>query len=154
MARYALAFDMNVIGYDPFVDPWPEQVRKVDLDPLLSIADIISIHVPLSDDTRGMIGAREFALVKPGALFVNTSRGRLVDEGALLEALLEGRIGAAGLDVLDGEPEIDNHPLVHYARTHDNLIITPHIGGFSPDAVKVVVSHAAKRIAEVLRTQA
>jgi D-3-phosphoglycerate dehydrogenase len=88
--------------------------------------------------------------MKLGAVFINTSRGGLTDEKALLESLLEGRIGAAGVDVLEGEPAIDEHPLVGYARTHDNLIITPHIGGFSPDAVKTVVAYAARRIADVL----
>jgi D-3-phosphoglycerate dehydrogenase len=150
MARYAHAFDMDVLGYDPFVAPWPAQIRRSDFDALLSTADFISIHVPLSDQTRRMLGAREFELMKPGAIFLNTSRGDLIDEQALLKALAEGRIGAAGIDVLEGEPTIDHHPLVEYARTHDNLIITPHIGGFSPDAVKVVVAHAARRIRIVL----
>ncbi len=150
MARYACAFDMQVIGYDPFVDPWPEQVARCDLDTLLSTADFISLHVPLTDQTRGMLGVREFGRVQPGAVFINTSRGALVDEHALLQALIEGRIGAAGIDVLDGEPKIEGHPLLEYARTHDNLIITPHIGGFSPDAVKLVVEYAAQRIARVL----
>jgi phosphoglycerate dehydrogenase-like enzyme len=150
MSRYARAFDMDVIGYDPFANPWPEQICQVGLDALLSTADFVSIHVPLTDSTRGMLGAREFALMKLGAVFINTSRGGLTDEKALLESLLEGRIGAAGVDVLEGEPAIDEHPLVGYARTHDNLIITPHIGGFSPDAVKTVVAYAARRIADVL----
>jgi D-3-phosphoglycerate dehydrogenase / 2-oxoglutarate reductase len=151
MARYAHAFDMEVIGYDPFVTPWPEQIRQYDLDSLLATADFISMHVPLNHQTRGMLGPREFGLVKPGAIFINTSRGGLIDEHALLQALADGRIRAAGIDVLEGEPAIDHHPLVGYAREHDNLIITPHIGGFSPDAVKVVVAHAARRIVSVLR---
>jgi phosphoglycerate dehydrogenase-like enzyme len=150
MARYAHAFDMNVIGYDPLVEPWPDQICKTDLDTLLSTSDFISVHVPLNDQTRGMIGSREFGLVKRGAIFINTSRGGLTDEHALLRALEEGQIGAAGVDVLEGEPKIDRHPLVEYARTHDNLIITPHIGGFSPDAVKTVVAHAARRILKAL----
>jgi len=150
MARYARAFDMEVLGYDPFVEPWPNQIRKSDLGTLLSTADFISLHVPFNDQTRGMIGAREFGLVKPGAVFINTSRGGLIDEQALLKALREGRLSAAGVDVLAGEPRIAHHPLVAYAQMHDNLIITPHIGGFSPDAVKTVVGHASRRIAEVL----
>jgi phosphoglycerate dehydrogenase-like enzyme len=141
---------MEVIGYDPFVTPWPEQICQYDLDSLLSTADFISMHVPLNNQTRGMLGPREFRLVKPGAVFLNTSRGGLIDEYALLQALADGRIKAAGIDVLEGEPAIDHHPLVGYAREHDNLIITPHIGGFSPDAVKVVVAHAAQRIVSIL----
>lgn len=150
MARYARAFDMDVVGYDPFVSLWPEQIEKRDLDSLLGIADFVSIHVPLNDHTRGMIGEREFALMKSGVVFINTSRGKVTDEQALLKALHNGQIGATGLDVLDGEPAIDRHPLVEYARTHENLIITPHIGGYCPDAVKLVVTHAARRIARVL----
>jgi D-3-phosphoglycerate dehydrogenase len=150
MARYGRAFDMDVIGYDPVLDAWPNNIQKSDLDGLLATADFISIHVPLNDQTRGLIGAREFGLMKTGAVFINTSRGGLINERALLDGLTSGRIGAAGVDVLEGEPEINHHPLVEYARKHENLIITPHIGGFSPDAVKVVVAHAAKRIREFL----
>ena len=106
----------------------------------------------MNSQTRGMLGAREFGLVKPGAIFINTSRGGLIDEYALLQALTSGRISAAGVDVLEGEPAIGHHPLLTYAREHNNLIITPHIGGFSPDAVKVVVAHAARRIVSVLGT--
>jgi D-3-phosphoglycerate dehydrogenase len=150
MARYGRAFDMEVIGYDPFIKPWPDHIRQSDLAGLLMTADFVSIHVPFSKQTRGMIGAREFGLMKPGAIFINTSRGGVTDEQALLKSLEDGRLSAAGVDVLVGEPTIDRHPLVEYARTHDNLIITPHIGGFSPDAVKVVVAHAARRIADFL----
>ena len=150
MARYARAFEMNVIGYDPQITAWPVGIDKSDLDALLGAADFVSIHVPLNTQTKGMIGKRELGLMKAGAVLVNTSRGFIIDEGALLASLEEGRLGAAGLDVLDGEPAIEHHPLVEYARSHDNLVITPHIGGFCPDAVKVVVAHAARRIARVL----
>jgi len=150
MARYARAFEMNVIGYDPFVDAWPHQIEKSEMDNLLRSADFVSIHVPLNDQTRCMIGERELALMKPGAVLINTSRGSVIDERALVASLTERRLGAAGLDVLEGEPAINHHPLVEYARTHENLIITPHIGGFCPDAVQIVVAHAARRIVEFL----
>lgn len=150
MARYGRAFGMDVIGYDPYVNLWPEQIEKRDLDSLLRAGDFVSVHVPLNEQTRGMIAEREFGLLKPGAVFINSSRGGVTDEQALLKALRKRQLGAAGLDVLDGEPAIDGHPLVEYARTHENLIITPHIGGFCPDAVKLVVTHAARRIAAVL----
>lgn len=150
MARYGRAFDMKVIGYDPLIYPWPEKIRRTELDPLLSSADVISLHVPLNQNTRGIIGAREFALMKPGVIFINTSRGAVTDENALCRALISGQIGAAGVDVLEGEPSIDRHPLVEYARACDNLIITPHIGGFSPEAVNIVVAHASRRIRDVL----
>lgn len=150
VARYARAFEMEVIGHDPYVAPWPAEIRRCDLDQLLAVADCVSVHVPLNGETRGMIGEREFGLMKSGAVFVNTSRGGVIDEHALLSSLAEGRLGAAGLDVLDGEPAVARHPLVEYARRHENLLITPHIGGFCPDAVKLVVAHAARRIAQVL----
>lgn len=153
MARYAHAFGMEAVGYDPFVNPWPALIQKSTLEDLLPRADFISVHVPLNDQTRSMLGGREFRLMKPGAVFINTSRGGLIDESALLESLESGHLSAAGLDVLEGEPEIETHPLVEYARKHDNLIITPHIGGFSPDAVKLVVAHAAKKIAAVLNSE-
>jgi phosphoglycerate dehydrogenase-like enzyme len=89
--------------------------------------------------------------MKPGVIFINTSRGAVTDENALCRALISGQIGAAGVDVLEGEPSIDRHPLVEYARACDNLIITPHIGGFSPEAVNIVVAHASRRIREVLK---
>jgi D-3-phosphoglycerate dehydrogenase / 2-oxoglutarate reductase len=150
MARYAHAFDMTVMGYDPFIKPWPDDIAKNELDQLLSEADFISLHVPLNDQTRRLLGKREFTCMKRGAILVNTSRGAIADESALLEALESGHLAAAGLDVLEGEPQTQHHPLVEYARSHSNLIITPHIGGFSPDAVKIVVRHAARRIAEFL----
>jgi phosphoglycerate dehydrogenase-like enzyme len=150
MARYGRAFDMDVIGYDPFISFWPGQIEKRDLDSLLCTADFVSIHVPLTDQSRRMIGKREFSLMRAGAVLINTSRGAVTDEAALLNSLIEGHLGAAGLDVLDGEPAINGHRLVEYARTHENLIITPHIGGFCPDAVKVVVAHAARQIVQAL----
>lgn len=150
MSRYAGAFGMHVLGYDPYTDAWPVEIDKCDLDTLLAMSDFISIHVPLNPKTTGMIGKREFALMKAGAVLVNTSRGSITDEEALLAALEDGRLGAAGLDVLEGEPLTDRHPLVIYARRKENLVITPHIGGFSPDAVTIVVAHAARRIAAVL----
>lgn len=153
MARYARAFDMDVVGYDPYLNAWPDEIRRLDLCELLTCADFISAHVPLNEHTRGMLGKREFALLKPGAVLVNTSRGSITDERALLDALNEGRVAAAGLDVLDGEPTVEGHPLLEYARRHENLILTPHIGGFCPEAVDIVVAHAARRIADVL-TQA
>lgn len=150
MSRYATAFGMHVIGYDPYLDAWPAEITKVALDELLAAADFVSLHVPLSDRTRGLIGAREFSLMKRGVTLINTSRGSITDEAALLASLEEGRIGAAGLDVLDGEPAIDRHRLVEYARSHDNVVITPHIGGFCPEAVEIVVAHAARRIVQAL----
>jgi D-3-phosphoglycerate dehydrogenase len=146
MSRYGAAFGMEVLGHDPHVAPWPEGIIQTDLADLVANADVISVHVHLSEATRGLLSADLLASIKPGAIVINTSRGAIIDEAALLAGLESGRIGAAGLDVLDGEPEIAQHPLIAYGRGHDNLIVTPHIGGFSPDAVRVVCRRAAEKI--------
>ncbi|MFN8058450.1 MAG: NAD(P)-dependent oxidoreductase [Vicinamibacterales bacterium] len=150
MARYASAFDMTVVGYDPFVDPWPTGIERRELVDVVAVADFVSVHVPLSDETRGLVGREVFARMKPGCIFVNTSRGDVSDEAALLDALETGRVRAAGLDVLMGEPDVERHPLRLYAETHANLVITPHIGGFSPDAVDLAVAFAARRAADAV----
>lgn len=146
MARYARAFGMDVVGYDPVQDPLPEGITRASLDELVSTSDAITVHVHLSDETRGLVSADLIARMKPGAIFLNTSRGAVADEAALLEALESGHLSAAGLDVLDGEPDIADHPLRRYAERHDNLLITPHCGGFSPDAVRLVCRRAAEKI--------
>lgn len=150
MARYGQAFGMTVIGFDPHVNPWPKTIEAVDLDKLVREADFVSVHVHLGPETKGLVGAQQFQNMKPGAIFINTSRGGVSDEAALLRALESGHLGAAGLDVLDGEPDTATHPLVQYARNNDNLLITPHCGGFSPDAVRRVCAHAATKVLEHL----
>lgn len=147
MARYANAFGMRVVGHDPFLTDWPVDIEKADIAAVCSEADIVSVHVHLSEDTRGLISRDLFQKMKVGAIFVNTSRGAVADEAALVDALESGHLAAAGLDVLDGEPAIESHPLLAYAQTHDNLLITPHCGGYSPDAVRRVSAHAATKIA-------
>lgn len=146
MSRYGTAFGMKVLGFDPYVDPWPESIEKMTLPDLVENSDVVSMHVHLSDETRDLLSGKLLATIKPGAIVVNTSRGAIIDEAALLAGLKCGRIRAAGVDVLDGEPDIDQHPLVVYSRDHDNMIVTPHIGGFSPDAVRVVCRRAAEKI--------
>jgi D-3-phosphoglycerate dehydrogenase len=146
MARYARAFGMDVIGHDPFLTTFPDTIRKASIEEVFSQSDFVSIHVHLAPETKGLVSKSLIGRMQPGAILINTSRGAIVDEAALLAALESGRLGGAGLDVLDGEPDTANHPLVRYARTHDNLLITPHCGGFSPDAVRVVCAHAAGKI--------
>lgn len=156
MSRYATAFGMRVIGYDPHLPDaeWPPMIGRTDLDTLLQDAHAVSIHVHLSDETRGLIGPREFSLLRPGAILINTSRGAICDEGALLQALESNHLGGYGTDVLEGEPAIQTSRVWQYARTHDNCIITPHIGGFSPDAVEIVLKFAAGRIHDFFAPQA
>ncbi len=146
MARYARAFGMRVVGHDPFVDPWPPEIERASFDEVLVSSHFVTVHVHLSDSTRGILGPNEFAKMRDGVVVLNTSRGAIIDESALLAALESGKVAAAGLDVLDGEPDTARHPLVEYARRHDNLVITPHVAGYAPDAFKEVVRFSAGRI--------
>jgi D-3-phosphoglycerate dehydrogenase len=150
MSRYARAFGMDIVGYDPLIAEYPPHIRPVTLDELARTSDFITVHVPLTDDTIGLFSKNHCQMVKPGAVLINTSRGAIIDEQGLLNALESNQMGAAGLDVLADEPDIQQSPLYQYARAHDNLIITPHCGGFSPDAVKVVCRRAAEKIIEHL----
>ncbi len=151
MSRYGQAFGMAVLAHDPHQQSLPPGVERRSLESLVEESDFVSIHVHLSDETRGMVSRALLERFKRGAVFVNTSRGALADETALRDALVAGRIAAAGVDVLEGEPDVSTHPLIEYARTHDNLIVTPHCGGFSPDAVRIVCRRAAEKIERVLR---
>jgi phosphoglycerate dehydrogenase-like enzyme len=132
MARFAGAFGMRVLVYDPYVEAAQDpEVEQVALDTLLAASDIVSIHVHLNEQTRHMVDASFFGKMKPGAYFLNTARGDIVDEDALIACLESGHIRAAAVDVIRGE-HIHNKralPLIQYAREHDHLIVTPHIAG-------------------------
>lgn len=148
-SRFARGFDMKVLAHDPFVkvaDPWVEQVG---LDELLRRSEIVTLHVHLTDETRSMVDKTWFDRMN-GAYFINTSRGGLVREADLIAALDSGKVKAAGLDVLDGEIDGDTsaHPLVAYARTHRNVMITPHCGGMSIDGQEKAFTHAAGKLAD------
>ena len=120
----AAALGMKVLGYDPQPQvPLPETVELVDLDRLFSTSDVVSLHCPLTPQTHHMVNARRLSQMKPAALLINTSRGPLVDEAALAEALDAGRIAGAGLDVLSTEPPSPDNPLLRAK----NCYVTPHI---------------------------
>ena len=107
---------MDVIGYDPRPDFPADAARRVEsLTELLGQAEVVSLHVAYDESTRHLIGRKELAAMKPAAVLINTSRGGVIDEQALLAALDSGRLAGAALDVLDGEPNVANHPLVAYA---------------------------------------
>jgi D-3-phosphoglycerate dehydrogenase / 2-oxoglutarate reductase len=148
MGRYGRAFGMRVIGVDPFTATWPDDVERVSLDDVMAQSDFVTIHVHLSEATRRLVGARELALMKPGTVLVNTSRGAIVDEAAVLAALESGQLAGYGCDVLEGETErpIADHAIVRYARDHSNVIITPHMGGVSPDALRRTAAFTAEKI--------
>lgn len=139
---------MQVIGYDPYREPWPDGVERFRaLEALLAEADFLSMHVPLSPETRNLIGARALARMKPTAILVNTARGGVVDEAALAEAIRAGRLGGAGLDVVVDEPLRVDHPLVGLP----NVILTPHTAGVTEEAMMRMATHAAEEVLRVLR---
>ena len=129
-------FRMKVLHYDPFVP------GSMELDELLQKSDYVSLHCPLTEETRNLIDARRLALMKPDALLVNTSRGPVVDEAALTEALKNGTIAGAALDVLCDEPPAKDHHLFAL----DNVILTPHIAAFSADFEKNFWTCSAQKI--------
>ncbi|HSB71988.1 MAG TPA: C-terminal binding protein [Candidatus Methylomirabilis sp.] len=150
VAAKARALGMRLLAVDPYVDAETmarQEVRAVDFETLLAEADAVSIHVPLSPATRGIIGERELARMKPTAFLVNTSRGGLVDEQAVAAALAGGRLGGAALDVLSQEPPPADHPL----RQAPNVILTPHLAFYSREAVVELQTKAAEEVARALR---
>lgn len=140
------------LAYDPFVSQAqadPYGVRMVELDELLAQADYVSIHTPLLPQTRGLIGAAQLARMKASAYLVNTSRGPVVDEAALIEALRSGQIAGAGLDVFGHEPLADDSPL----RTLDNVILTPHTAANSTESTADLRGAVAETVSRVLHDQ-
>jgi glyoxylate reductase len=144
MARRAIGFDMRVIYYDPNeTRPDPDfKATSVDFETLLEESDFISLHTPLTPDTRRLIDAESLAKVKPGAVLVNTSRGPVVDLDALHDALQDGRLFAAGLDVTEPEPLPHDHPLFQL----ENVVIMPHIASASKTARDKMSWIAAKNL--------
>jgi glyoxylate reductase len=152
MARRAMGFGMRVLYLKhrsgkrkPKLDARLADATGVSLSRLLSQSDYVSIHVPLTPKTRRMIGAREFALMKPGAILINTSRGLVVDQAAMVAALKSGRLAGAGLDVTDPEPIARRDPLLRL----DNVVITPHIGSASTAARASMAAIAVDNILDV-----
>ena len=138
------------------LQPADEQKLGVSFLPLarlLSESDIVSIHVPLTPKTRKMMGEREFRLMKSYAVFVNVSRGELVDEDALAKAVSEGWIGGAGVDVFTKEPIPSDHPLVTAARQGANILLTPHIAGATNDARMRIIQVTVENVTRVLLNQ-
>lgn len=132
VAAVGRAFGMDVLAWSRNLTPdraGAAGARAVPLDELLAASDVVSVHLPLADGTRGLVGERELALMRPDALLVNTSRGPVVDERALLAALERGHLGGVGLDVFDEEPLPADHPL----RTAPRTLLTPHLGYVTQD---------------------
>jgi phosphoglycerate dehydrogenase-like enzyme len=149
-----LAFDMKVLAYDPYFDPVEAERqgvtlyrRREELPRLLSASDYVVLCLPLSDETRQIIGAPELEVMRPDAALINVSRGGTVDEEALLDALRDGRIAGAGLDVFDPEPARDHHPLFDL----ENVVLTPHVGGWVAEARARLAITTAREMLAVLR---
>jgi D-3-phosphoglycerate dehydrogenase / 2-oxoglutarate reductase len=148
----AMSFGLRVMAFDPYVaeaDFDKAGVVKAELDDLLRQADFISIHAPLTSETKGLIDLDRFRLMKPNAVIISTSRGQIIEEKALVKALNEGWIAGAALDVLEIEPPVKDNPLMHMK----NVILTPHAGFFSEEAVEELRSTAAKNVRSVLTGQ-
>jgi D-3-phosphoglycerate dehydrogenase len=148
VAEYGQAFRMRVLACDTKdIQPAPG-IEMVDFQTLLRESDVLSIHIHLTPENRGLIGARELASMKPDAILLNTSRGAIIDEQALVSALREGKLGGAGLDVIDGEwnEELSTHPLIKHANEHQNLVISPHTGGITFESQAMALTFTANKL--------
>jgi D-3-phosphoglycerate dehydrogenase len=149
VAPKAQAFGIKVVAYDPYApaDAFKSLgVESVDFDRLLQTSDYVSIHAPLTPDTRGLFNANVFAKMKKGALLVNTARGPLIDEAALIAALESGHLGGAALDVVASEPLAKDSPLLG----RDNLVLSPHTAFYSVEALNELQTKCASDVARVL----
>jgi D-3-phosphoglycerate dehydrogenase / 2-oxoglutarate reductase len=143
-------FGMRVLGYDPWLPP--ERVREQGVEPvetltdLLGACDIVTVHVPHSEATRGLLGRRELVSMRPGAILVQTSRGGVVEEDALIEALRSGHLAGAGIDVYEAEPPPEGHPFF----SMEEVVLTPHTAALTEQAMRRMALDAARGILDVL----
>lgn len=158
VASYASAFGMDVVAHDPYVDDASIRTAgatPLSLDKLLRTSDAVSLHCTWSDETRGLIGAPELESMKLTAVLINTARGEITDEAALLGALESQQIAGAAIDTLAGErpdgSHLEDNPLVRYARTHENLIILPHLGGATREATERTQVFISEKLVRWLR---
>ncbi len=153
VASRARGFEMKVVAFDPFVAPEQardEGIELAGLEEVCARADFLTVHTPLTPETRGIVGAREFGLMKRGVRVINCARGGLIDEAALREAILEGRVAGAALDVFEQEPPPPDHPLLGL----DELIATPHLGASTKEAQEGVAVIVAEQMRDFLLTGA
>ena len=149
VARCAQGFSMQVLAYDP--RPQPEycdahNIRAVSFETLLRESDVVSLHLPLTQQTKRMISQPQLEWMKPGALLINASRGGIVDEDAAFSALQEGKLGGLGLDAFEHEPP-EGNPLLQL----DNVIVTPHTGAHTKEAVSAMAELAVRNLVQMLR---
>jgi phosphoglycerate dehydrogenase-like enzyme len=148
VALRAIAFGMNVVTHDLYADPQfvaAHQIERVDLADLLELSDIVSLHIPLSDATRGMVDRTFLAKMKPGSMLINTARGGLVIEADLRDSLVSGHLSGAGLDVLNQEPPEPGNPLLGLR----NVVLSPHIAGTDTQSMSDMAELAARTIVDL-----
>jgi D-3-phosphoglycerate dehydrogenase len=146
VAKRISAFGVRVIAFDPYIEKPHEVIELKDIDTVLRESDFISIHCPLNDSTRHLIGEGAFKKMEKKPLLINTSRGPIVDETALIRALKEGRISGAGLDVLEKEPPDPQSPLLKM----ENVVLSPHVSFYSEESISELKRRTAKNVADVL----
>jgi len=150
VARRLKGFDVNLLYYDVIKRRELEEelgIRRIDLDDLLSTSDVITFHTPLTAETHHLISHREFSRMKKGIYLVNTARGRIIDEEALIEAIRSGKVAGAALDVFEEEPPRADNPLLSL----ENVVLTPHIGASSREAMRRMAIQSAEGILKVFR---
>jgi len=157
IAEYGRAFRMKVLYFDPYIFEVNDLAEKVDFSTLLAISDVVTVHVSYSGLTHHLINYSAFNLMKPSAVLINTSRGEIINEAALLSSLEDGLIAGAAIDVLDNEVNIEAerlryHPLVKFSQKSSNLIITPHIGGATSESMESVEIFMAQKTARYLQS--
>jgi len=146
VAKRISAFGLRVIAFDPYIEKPHEVIELKDIDTVLKESDFISIHCPLNDSTRHLIGDEAFKKMEKRPILINTSRGPIIDEKALIQALKEGLISGAGLDVLEKEPPDSQNPLLKM----ENVILTPHVSFYSVESISELKRRTAKNVADVL----
>lgn len=148
LARYAQGFSMNVIAYDPYINEAyakDNHITVATFEQVIENADVISLHLPLTEETKHLINWDTISRMKPGALLINTSRGGIIDEDAAYEALSDGRLGGLGLDAFEVEPPTGS-PLF----TLDNVVVTPHTGAHTKEATENMADLAVENLINVL----
>jgi D-3-phosphoglycerate dehydrogenase len=146
VAKRISAFGVRVITFDPYLEKTPQAIELTDFDSLLKESDFISVHCPLNDSTKHLIGEKAFKKMAKKPFLLNTSRGPIVDENALIQALKKGLISGAGLDVLEKEPPDPLNPLLQM----ENVILNPHVSFYSVESISELKRRTAKNVADVL----
>jgi len=148
VAQYGRAFRMPVIVCGRRRLETPDGIEQVDFDHLLRSSDVVSIHIHLTDENHHLFDSAAFGKMKSTAVLINTSRGAIIDEAAMLNALSSGRLAGAGIDVIEGEwsTDLKNHPLIQYSRLNQNLIVSPHIGGATVESQSIIYQFMIQKL--------